>query len=148
MLKPLLRRAWVKLLTWNMAWLSRMVYPGCWPGLPCTVFVNFNSSAAPLSAYTVRHDASGNLSLTLTWNAPANMPIAVIGEDSAWPPDTVGVATRLIGNWSGSIEPKTEHGAPQDYPGGASTKLLCAWCTPTQVGVIVMASSQEHNTLA
>ena len=124
-----------------MAWRSRMASPACWPGLPCTVYANFNSLVVRLSGYTVKRDDSGNLSVTLTWSAPEDLPIAVIGEDFAFPPDIGSVATILIGAWSGSGASSNVSAGAWASPAGAGSKLISAWFTPTRVGVIVMASS-------
>ena len=127
--------------TWIMAWLLRMAYRACWPGLPCTVFASFNSWAVRLSGYTVRRDDSGTLSVTLTWSAPEGTPIAVIGEDFAFPPDIGSVAMTLIGAWSGSGALSNGSAGEQGSPAGVGSRLLSAWFTPRRVGVIVMASS-------
>jgi hypothetical protein len=145
MLRQLARPVWVRLLTWIMGWAYRMAFRGSWPGLPCMVFVNFNSWVARLSGCTVKRDASGTLSVTLTWSAPADMPIAVIGEDSVWPPDTVSFATALMSNWTGYGDSNNAHDVPQDSQGDDGSKLVCAWCTPRRAGVIVTASSSVHN---
>lgn len=146
MLKAMLKQVLGALLRWNMACLLRMVSPECSPGLPCTVYVNFNSSAVRLSGYTAKHDGCGNLSLTLTWNAPADVPIAVIGEDSAWPPDTLSLATMLIACSTSSGERDSARDGVLAYPRSDAPRLVCAWCTPKRAGVIVMASSSAHNT--
>lgn len=140
MLSQLARRASVVVLTWIMGWLSRMVWRASLPGLPCMVFVSFNSWVVRLSGCTVKRDASGNLSITLTWSAPEAMPIAVTGEDSAWPADTVSFATALMKNWTGSGEPNSGPDAPRDCRAADGSKLVCGWCTPRRAGVIVTGS--------
>jgi hypothetical protein len=146
MLRELAKRASVRLLTWITAWLCRMVWPAYWPGLPCMVFVSFNSSVVRLLGCTVKHDAPGNLSLTLTWNAPEGLPIAVTGEDSVYPPDTVSFVTALMSSWTDSGELNNAPGGAQAFRAADGSKLVCAWCTPRRAGVIVTANSLEHNT--
>jgi hypothetical protein len=134
------RRVWAWVRAGIMAWVSRRGFPAFWPGLPCMVYASFNSLAVRLSGYTVRRDDSGNLCVTLIWSAPEGTPIAVIGEDSAFPPDTVSLATTLIADWQGS---GAQNNGSGDAPGsrrGDGSKLICAWCTPTRAGVIVTES--------
>lgn len=145
MLRELVKRVSVRLLTWIMGWLYRMAFVASLPGLPCMVFVSFSSWVVRLSACTVKRDESGNLSITLIWSAPEGLPIAVIGEDSAWPVDTVSFATALMRNWTNSGEPSSAPGEPLAFRAGDGSKLVCAWCTPKRAGVIVTASSLEHN---